>query len=82
MRRIFIAVLFSIVCYAQNYRGAELRALEPVLYGKFEARIKPAQGDGMLSSFFTYNDSCCQTSPWNEIDIELLGRYELSLIHI
>ena len=50
MRRIFIAVLFSIVCYAQNYRGAELRALEPVLYGKFEARIKPAQGDGMLSS--------------------------------
>ena len=76
MRKIFIAILFSIVCYAQNYRGAELRGLEPVLYGKFEARIKPAQGDGMLSSFFTYNDSCCQTSPWNEIDIELLGRYD------
>ncbi len=32
-------------------RGAELRTLEPVLYGKFEARYKPAQGEGLVSSF-------------------------------
>ena len=37
-------------------RGAELRTLEPVLYGKFEARYKPAQGEGLVSSFFVYND--------------------------
>jgi len=66
----------SIYLEAQNYRGSELRTIEPVLYGKFEARYKPAQGEGLVSSFFTYNDSCCTTSPWNEIDIELLGRYD------
>lgn len=70
-------LIFSLtVVTAQNYRGSELRSLEPVLYGKFETRIKPAQGDGLVSSFFTYNDSCCGTSPWNEIDIEILGRYD------
>ena len=70
------SLCLSIYLKAQNYRGSELRTLEPVLYGKFEARYKPAQGDGLVSSFFTYNDSCCTTSPWNEIDIELLGRYD------
>jgi hypothetical protein len=59
-----------------DYYGSALKALEPVLYGKFETRIKPAQGDGLVSSFFTFNDSCCTHTPWNEIDIELLGRYE------
>ena len=72
---IFLFVLVSI-CKSQNYRGAELRTLEPVLYGKFEARYKPPQGDGILASFFTYNTNCCQESPWNEIDIEILGRYD------
>ena len=70
-------LIFSLtIVTAQNYRGSELRSLEPVLYGKFETRIKPAQGDGLVSSFFTFNDSCCGTSPWNEIDIEILGRYD------
>ena len=70
------SLCLSIYLKAQNYRGSELRTLDPVLYGKFEVRYKPAQGDGLVSSFFTYNDSCCTTSPWNEIDIELLGRYD------
>ena len=56
-------------------RGAELRTLEPVLYGKFEARYKPAQGEGLVSSFFVYNDDTPNT-PWVEIDIELLGRFK------
>ena len=55
-------------------RGAELRTLEPVLYGKFEARYKPAQGEGIVSSFFVYNDDYPNT-PWVEIDVELLGRF-------
>ena len=76
MRNIILMTLFLGLCQGQLYRGAELRTLEPVLYGKFEARYKPAQGDGVLSSFFTYNDSCCSETPWNEIDIELLGRYD------
>ena len=77
MKYYLINLLFLIsILNSQNYRGSELRTLEPVLYGKFETRIKPAQGDGLVSSFFTYNDSCCVTSPWNEIDIEILGRYD------
>ena len=55
-------------------RGAELRTIEPVLYGKFEAQYKPAQGEGLVSSFFVYNDDYPNT-PWVEIDVELLGRF-------
>ena len=70
MRNIIFTYLLLGLCHAQLYRGAELRTLESVLYGKFEVRYKPAQGDGVLSSFFTYNDNCCDESPWNEIDID------------
>ena len=68
-------ILLSNYLFAQNYRGAELRTKDDVLYGKFEVRFKPAQGDGLVSSFFTYNTDYGNT-PWNEIDIELLGRYD------
>ena len=47
------SLCLSIYLKAQNYRGSELRTLDPVLYGKFEVRYKPAQGDGLVSSFFT-----------------------------
>ena len=56
-------------------RGAELRMLDSLLYGKFEVRYKPAQGEGLVSSFFVYNDDTPNT-PWVEIDIELLGRFK------
>ena len=56
-------------------RGAELRTLDSLLYGKFEARYKPAQGEGLVSSFFVYNDYYPNT-PWVEIDVELLGRFK------
>ena len=68
-------ILLSNCLFAQNYRGAELRTKDDFLYGKFEVRFKPAQGDGLVSSFFTYNTDYGNT-PWNEIDIELLGRYD------
>ncbi len=60
--------------HCQTYRGAELRTHESYQYGRFEARIKSAQGEGLLASFFTYNDSTPAT-PWAEIDIEILGRW-------
>ena len=75
MKKIFILLVFYFSSsLAQNYRGAELRTLDPVLYGKFEVCYKPAQGEGLVSSFFTYNDDAPNTD-WNEIDIELLGRF-------
>ncbi len=57
---------------AKEYSSAELRTKESYRYGRFEVRMKSAQREGMLSSFFTYNDL---NPTWNEIDIEILGRY-------
>jgi len=59
---------------AKSYKGAEYRTKASYLYGKFEARLKSNGKEGMLASFFTYNDSNPAT-PWAEIDIEILGRY-------
>ena len=70
--KIYYVLLLSFLLGAE--RGAELRTRERVLYGKFEARYKPAQGEGLVSSFFVYNDDTPNT-PWVEVDIELLGRF-------
>ena len=67
----FILTLSNSCVFGQDlYRGAEVRTRADYLYGKFEVRYKPAQGDGLVSSFFTYNTDYGNT-PWNEIDIEL-----------
>lgn len=60
---------------AKNYKGAELRTKAAYVYGRFEACIKPPQGAGMLASFFTYHEFA-DTTWWNEIDFEILGRYD------
>lgn len=59
---------------AKPYKGAEYRTKEAFLYGRFEVRLKSANTEGILSSFFTYAE-ITSTSEWNEIDIEILGRY-------
>lgn len=68
------AALLPALLMAKDYRGAELRTRQSYLYGRFEVRMKAAWGSGLLSSFFTYND-VDPNSRWNEIDIEILGRY-------
>ena len=78
---LIIVVLYSFetLLYAKDYRGAEYRTKEAYLYGRFEANYKLQNKDGYLSSFFTYftgTDSIPWTAQkWNEIDIEILGRY-------
>ncbi len=37
--------------------------------------MKSASGSGLLSSFFTFYDGTGLPANWNEIDIEILGRY-------
>ncbi len=71
---VFFILLIPLLCPAKNYKGAELRTKEAYVYGRFEARYKAAQGNGMLASFFTYHDIQSNTG-WNEIDFEILGRY-------
>jgi hypothetical protein len=78
-------IFFSLVVYAQNktYKGAELRTKESYKYGRFEVRMKSVQVEGTLSTFFTYFDGLpdddWSSSKWNEIDIEILGRYNNSV---
>jgi beta-glucanase (GH16 family) len=56
----------------RQYSGAELRTDNQdgfIRYGRFETRMKPARGSGVISSLFTY-----RYDPWQEIDIEFKGR--------
>ena len=71
---ISVLILTAVSLSAKNYKGAELRTKQAYVYGRFEVRYKAARGSGQTSTFFTYNDNYPNT-PWNEIDIEILGRY-------
>ena len=55
------------------YFGGEYRSAEFFGYGKFEVSMKAIKNDGVVSSFFTYTGPSDQ-NPWDEIDIEFLGK--------
>lgn len=65
---------------AKEFKGAEYRTKLAYTYGRFEVRMKAAHREGMLSSFFTYFDGTptdpWTSSKWNEIDLEIMGRYD------
>jgi hypothetical protein len=64
----------SMATTASAVTGVELIRNEPFRYGKFEARIQFAPGDGVVSSFFLWKDASELPNVfWNEIDIEKLG---------
>ncbi len=53
--------------------GAEYRSSGKYGYGRYEVRMKPAANPGIVSSFFTYTGPS-EGEPWDEIDIEFLGK--------
>jgi hypothetical protein len=59
-----------------TFYGAELTGLDQFKYGRFEARMKMAALSGTVSSMFIYYDNSWEKGeePWNEIDIEVLGK--------
>ncbi len=71
---IFILLSFQLV-YSKDYKGAEYRTKASFTYGRFEVKIKSADREGVLCSFFTYYDGTGGIDAWNEIDIEIMGRY-------
>ncbi|HLP16898.1 MAG TPA: family 16 glycosylhydrolase [Bacteroidota bacterium] len=78
IRRILIIMALCVpqLFASQIYKGAEYRTKNSYLYGRFETRMKSAQREGMLTSFFTYNDmQPFASEKWNELDIEIMGRY-------
>ncbi len=56
-----------------NYTGAEYRTSDHYHYGYYETSMKAIKNDGVVSSFFTYTGPS-EDNPWDEIDIEILGK--------
>ena len=59
-----------------------IRTDDSYLYGRFEVRMKSSDGDGIVSSFFTYNtdwENNLGNLNWNEIDIEMTGNRDNSV---
>jgi len=72
---IALCVIISIVD-AKTYKGAEYRTKETFTYGRFEVCYKASPGPGQTATFFTYHELGAEgVAAWNEIDIEILGRY-------
>ena len=55
------------------YAGGEFRSQGFYGYGRYEVSMKPIKNDGVVSSFFTYTGPS-DNNPWDEIDIEFLGK--------
>lgn len=55
------------------YAGGEYRSNNKYGYGIYKVNMKPAKNKGVVSSFFTYTGPS-DNSPWDEIDIEFLGK--------
>ena len=63
-----------------SYYGAELSGVDQFKYGRFEACMKMVSIPGSVSSMFLYYDDSYRKGeePWNEIDIEVLGKGGIS----
>lgn len=55
------------------YISGEYRSNQNYHYGLYEVSMKPIKNDGVVSSFFTYTGPS-EHNPWDEIDIEFLGK--------
>ncbi len=60
-------------CAGRPYASGEYRTTALYSYGRFEARLKAVRNPGTVTSFFTYTGPS-DGQPWDEIDIEILGR--------
>lgn len=56
-----------------KWSGGEYRTKDFYHYGMYEVRMKPIKNEGVVSSFFTYTGPS-DSNPWDEIDIEFLGK--------
>ncbi len=64
--------LLASSAYAES--SAEFYTRDGYQYGRFEARIQFAPGDGVVSSFFLWKDGSEKSGIfWNELDFEKLG---------
>lgn len=72
-------LLFSLIltaaAFAKPWKSAEMITQQNFKYGAFEARIRGAEGSGMITAFFLYkNGSEWAGAEWQEQDFELFGK--------
>jgi endo-1,3-1,4-beta-glycanase ExoK len=58
---------------AAAVQSAELYRSQTAFYGRFEARVRFAPGEGVVSSFFLWKDRPTTSTPWNELDFEKIN---------
>jgi endo-1,3-1,4-beta-glycanase ExoK len=69
-----VPMLLSLAAQARAVASAELYQNQTYTYGRFEARVRFAAGDGVISSFFLWKPgSEVAGTFWNELDFEKLG---------
>jgi hypothetical protein len=69
-----VPALLAFAAPAQAVKSAEFYQTQAAVYGRFEARIRFAPGDGVVSSFFLWKaGSDTAGAFWNELDFEKLG---------
>lgn len=77
-------LLLAAPAQAKPWKGAELITHQTFLYGAFEARIRAAQGSGLITPFFLWkHDSEVPGELWQEQDFEIFGsdgRYQTQLM--
>ena len=54
-------------------QSAELYRSQAYFYGRFEAHVRFAPGEGVVSSFFLWKDGSSSTTSWNELDFEKIN---------
>ena len=59
--------------YAGGYTSGEIQSRNYYRYGYFEISLQAARGDGVINGFFTYTGAP-RGRPWNEVDVEILGK--------
>ena len=59
--------------YSGGYSSGEIQSRRSYRYGYFEISLQAARGDGLVNGFFTYTGPP-RGHPWNEIDVEILGK--------
>jgi len=69
------ALVFGVLAprVASAIQGAELYRSQSYFYGRFEARVQYAPGEGVVSSFFLWKDGSSATTSWNELDFEKIN---------
>lgn len=60
---------------AKDWKGAELTTNQTFKYGAFEARVRAAEGSGLITAFFLWKEGSEQPGAlWQEQDVEIFGK--------